>query len=192
MKTVNETKGYLNYRTWIRAGFMMIAVVGLMACGSKKSKNNNPVYVGPSCQGCSQNQVSYMGMVARQQSSSMGQPIAVELDLFADQNALAQAQQWGMPYQGYVSATGTLYVPYSLPQCGVQAGNYPISSIQQGYMGADGAGRSVELMMQASNGMQVILDGFTQNSSMVGPSGRSFPYRYVAKLYLNGCEVFLY
>jgi hypothetical protein len=224
MKTAKHNKWTLvSWRSLSFVAVAMFVAILSTACGNKGGGGTTAVGPGvwnpgvyPSCQGCPPNGSAgfLANAVARQNSSSYGQPIELNLNFFGDGQYMAQYQMYqqqgffyGNPsasYRGPFSASGVMFIPYPLSECGVAPGNYQLQTIAPGVWGNDGAGRSGEgirmQLMGPSGNVQMVMSGYITpvTPPIPGRDGRTYPYQFVSQVRIVGpmspypCDVVLY
>lgn len=179
----------------------VMAVLSAVACSKDGGSGGQaglppmvgPYYGAPTCSTCGgMGQGFLASAISRDQMSGA----EMGLSFFGDPRILAQTQ--GYPgagyqtgyfsvlpsgsYQGSFAASGYLYLPMGLQQCGVPAGRFQLQTQTPGMWGMDGAGRSGEsvTMMIAGTPVLVYLSGFTMPATPAarGIDGNTYPYTF--------------
>lgn len=199
-------------QTWHRAvsmfALLMIASFLTTGCGSNNNNNAPAVIPGgyqgiyggggmPNCAGCPTSSRVLTSAISRSQMGEMG------LDFFGDMQSIMASVQMGMMYRGPFAATGYLFLPMGLPQCGIPGGRFMLQTQSPGIWGNDGAGRSGEQITLVAVGpmpLSILLSGYTvpMTPAPVGADGRQWPNSFqtttmivVSPMAPSGCPLYM-
>jgi len=193
MKTtiLNEKKLF-----WLRGAGLVACLMALSmlvtACGKggdSAAAVPPPVYplglppggIMPTCQTCPTNSRVISSVLSRGYSGS-GAMVEMALDIYGDPNAAMQSAMTIGAYAGPFVATGYIFFQTPVPECGLPAGRVALQTVNPGFWGNDGAGRSGENITLAAFGapVQIFLSGYTMPATpaLQGSDGRMYPYSF--------------